>query len=182
MMSSKIAPEIDAADICERLVGITPVYLQNFLQRGSYGLRSSVSPGKVRSKRRLFSPEDVYGIALVWILFETGLRGDSIARILNDIAQTKKPNANLAAAELMEFHWQYLLVFFTPRRPSKSIPQESELRVQLSTFEDLTVHLIVKDPDKGDEHLMTRENVVIINVPEKFEDVRRRLEILFQLR
>jgi hypothetical protein len=88
------------ADICERLVGITPIYLQNFLQRGSYGLHSSVSPGKLRSQRRLFSQDDVYGIALVWLLFEAGLRGDSIARILNVVAGTKKPNANLAAAKL----------------------------------------------------------------------------------
>src|SRR5215472_2567314 len=97
MMSSEIVPEIDTADICERLVGITPVYLQNFLQRGSYGLRSSVSPGKVRSQRRLFSPEDVYGVALVWLLFESGLRRDPITRILNDVAGTKKADANKAA-------------------------------------------------------------------------------------
>src|SRR5690242_12959544 len=101
-MSTKINPMIDVADICERLVGITSVYLQNFLQRGSYGVRSSVSPGKVRSKRRLFSTEDVYGIALVWLLFECGLRGDAIGQILTDIARTKKPDANKAANVLLE--------------------------------------------------------------------------------
>src|SRR2546423_1231726 len=71
-MSKTINPEIDAADICERLVGITPIYLQNFVQRGSYGLRASVQQGKRREKRRLFSREDVFGIALVWLLFESG--------------------------------------------------------------------------------------------------------------
>src|ERR1700682_3511511 len=110
MMSSKLTPQIDAADISERLVGITPVYLQNFLQRGSYGLRSSVSPGKVRSQRRLFSTEDVYGIALVWLLFESGLRGDPIARILNDVAGTRKPDANKSAEALRNSTSDYLLV------------------------------------------------------------------------
>ena len=119
-MSTTIAPEIDAADICERLVGITPIYLQNFLQRGSYGLRSSVSPGKVRSQRRLFSPDDVYGIALVWLLFESGLRGDPIARILNEVAGTKKANANSAAAKVLAAGSEYLVVSRTARRPSKA--------------------------------------------------------------
>src|SRR5215475_12649541 len=109
MMSKTILPEIDAADVCERLIGITPVYLQNFLQRGLYGVRSSVSPGKVRSQRRLFSTEDVYGIALVWLLFESGLRGDPIARILKDIARTKKPDANKAAKTLVENDTDYIL-------------------------------------------------------------------------
>src|SRR4051812_33594912 len=118
-MSFALKPLIDAADICERLVGITPVYLQNFLQRGSYGLHSSVSPGKVRSQRRLFSPDDVYGIALVWLLFESGLRGDPIARILKEIAGTKKSDANKAANVLLENDTDYILVLRAPRRPSK---------------------------------------------------------------
>ena len=64
---------IDSADICERLVGISPIYLQNFVQRNSYGLRASIQPGKVREQRRFFSRDDVFGIALVWLLFESGL-------------------------------------------------------------------------------------------------------------
>jgi hypothetical protein len=104
MMSSAIKPEIDAADICERLVGITPVYLQNFLQRGSYGLRSSVSPGKVRSGRCLFSAEDVYGIALVWLLFESGPRTDPTIRVLKEIvgSDNTNANANRTAKKLLE--------------------------------------------------------------------------------
>ena len=88
---------IDSADIVERLVGITPLYLQNFVQRGSYGIRASVKPGKVRVQRRLFSRDDVFGIALVWLLFESGLRGDPIARALNDIAGTKKASRLIAS-------------------------------------------------------------------------------------
>src|SRR5438270_784839 len=110
-MSRHITIDIDTADICERLVGITPVHLQNFLQRGSFGLRSSVSPGKVRSQRRLFSPEDVYGIALVWELFESGLRTEPIEQILNHIAGTKKTDANKAASKLLENNIAYVLLF-----------------------------------------------------------------------
>jgi hypothetical protein len=172
MMSSTIKPEIDAADICERLVGVTPVYLQNFLQRGSYGLRSSVSPGKVRSQRRLFSPEDVYGIALVWLLFESGLRGDPIARILSEVAETKKPDANKAAKTLLNAKSDYLLVARTARRPSKSIPEKPAQEVQMCTKEALTMFL-EKSADAA---------ILVVPVGDKFADVRKRLDILFEVR
>lgn len=170
-MSSKIEPEIDAADICERLVGITPVYLQNFLQRGSYGLRSSVSPGKVRSQRRLFSVDDVYGIALVWELFESGLRGDPIARILKDVGGTKEADANKAAAKLLTNKSDYLLIFRTPRRPSKSIPKMPDQRIVPVTEEEF--NRMVNSGIRGGQ---------IIAVGEKFADVRKRLDILFNVR
>jgi hypothetical protein len=171
-MSSNIQPEIDAADISERLVGITPVYLQNFLQRGSYGLRSSVSPGKVRSQRRLFSVEDVYGIALVWELFESGLRGDPIAQILNDVAGTKKADANKAAAKLRESEIAYLVVFRTARRPSKNISKMPMQSVEAVTEEGFA-RFLQKRPYRGGQ---------VIAVGEKFADVRKRLELLFDVR
>jgi hypothetical protein len=172
MMSKTITAEIDAADICERLVGITPVYLQNFLGRGSYGLRSSVSPGIVRCQRRLFSTEDVYGIALVWELFESGLRGDPIARILKDIAGTKKADANKAAAKLLEDKIAYLLIFRTARRPSKSIP-----KTPVQSLEALTEEGFARFLERW-----PRRSGQVIAVGEKFADVRKRLEILFDLR
>ena len=171
-MSSEIVPEIDAADICERLVGITPVYLQNFLQRGSYGLRSSVSPGKVRSQRRLFSPEDVYGIALVWLLFESGLRGEPIARILKEVAGAKKASANMAAQALIETEGDYLLIARTPRRPSKSIPDKPEQRVQICAEEELGTFL----------EQFSEGVILIVPFGQKFADVHQRLEILFEVR
>jgi hypothetical protein len=171
-MSSTIHPEIDAADICERLVGITPVYLQNFLQRGSYGLRSSVSPGKVRSQRRLFSVEDVYGIALVWELFESGLRGDPIARILNDVAGTKKVDANKTAARLLQGKIAYVLVFRSGRRPAKNISKMPVQKVETVTEEGFA-RFLNRWPHRGGQ---------VIAVGEKFADVRKRLEILFDVR
>lgn len=170
-MSTKLTPDIDAADVCERLVGITPIYLQNFLQRGSYGLRSSVNPGKVRNQRRLFSVEDVYGIALVWELFESGLRAEPIERILNDVARTKKADANKAAAKLLENRIAYLLLFRRSRRPSKSIAKAPIQRVEALT-EDVFAGFLKK----------WREGGQVITVGEKFADVRKRLEILFDVR
>jgi len=171
-MSNQNEPEINAADISERLVGIAPVYLQNFLQRRSYGLRSSVSPGKVRSQRRLFSTEDVYGIALVWELFESGLRGDPIARILNDVAGTKKADANKAAAKLRAGEVAYLLVFRTARHPSKNISKMPIQKIETVTEEGFA-RVLKRWP---------RQSAQVIAVGEKFADVRKRLDILFDMR
>src|SRR5215469_13732163 len=120
-----MSTDIDSADVTDRLVGITPIYLQNFISRGLYGLRASARPGKVREKRRLFSREDVFGIALVWLLFESGLRTEPIARTLNEIAGTKKANANLCAKKLLESQTDYLLMIRHPRGPTKT-PQEKK--------------------------------------------------------
>src|SRR5438445_535172 len=121
-MSRQTQPEIDSAEICERLVGITPIYLQNFVQRGRgrYGLKASAQAGKWRERRRLFSRDDVFGIALVWLLFESGLRSDPIIRILKEIAGTKQPKANLAAKKLLESQAEYLVVVRQPRGPTKT--------------------------------------------------------------
>jgi hypothetical protein len=115
----------------------------------------------------------VYGITLVWLLFESGLRGDPIARILNEVAGTKKLDANKAAEALLENQTDYLLVFRTPRRPSKSIPKKPEQRVEMTTEQALSRHLKENQTDK---------NVLIIPVGNKFADVRNRLDILFEVR
>jgi hypothetical protein len=182
-MSSELMAKIDTADVSERLVGITPVYLQNFLQRASYGVRSSVSPGKVRSQRRLFSREDVYGIALVWLLFESGMRGDAIGHVLTHIAETKKPDANKAANTLLENCTDYILILRAPRRPSKSIPNKPEQRVEMVTEEALSMYLFTKGPEEGDENFITNDqNILIIPVGDKFADVRKRLDVFFDVR
>lgn len=161
--------EIDASDICERLVGITPIYLQNFVSRGSYGLRASVKPGKVRAQRRLFSREDVFGIALVWLLFESGLRGDPMARVLNDLAGTKKGNANLAAKKLLESKADYLLVVRRPRTPTKTPLKKPDQSVRAVRQAELA-EIIGQHPGA---------DLLVIPVGQKFDDIRKRMEILF---
>ena len=118
MMST--AQHIDSADVTGRLVGITPMYLQNFVQRQLFGLKASVQRGKWREKRRLFSRDDVFGIALVWLLFESGLRTEPLARVLTELAGTKKADANLAAKKLLDQGSDYLFVARTPRKPART--------------------------------------------------------------
>ena len=164
-------PEIDSAEICERLVGITPIYLQNFVQRGRgrYGLKASAQAGKWRERRRLFSRDDVFGIALVWLLFESGLRSDPIIRILKEIAGTKQPKANLAAKKLLDQQAEYLLIVREPRGPTKT-PLEKPQQTVTVTRQSELLPLFEQYP---------AADFVIVSVGYKFEDIRKRMEILF---
>src|SRR5579872_5251941 len=101
---------IDSGDITERLVGIPPAYLNKFVQQKTYGITASIQPGKLRAQRRLFSRDDVFAIALVWMLFESGLRTEPIRRILNDIAETKKADAKIAAKKLLSSGADFLVI------------------------------------------------------------------------
>jgi hypothetical protein len=169
MIPHDLRSNIDSADIVELLVGITPLYLQNFVQRGSFGIRASVKPGKVRSQRRLFSRDDVFGIALVWLLFEGGLRSDPLMRVLKDITKTDKANANLAAKKLLGSQCDYLLIVRKPRGPTKTPQEKPEQRVKPIKQSELT-EAIVQEPTA---------DLLIIPVGHKFEDIRNRMEILF---
>src|SRR5216683_1907653 len=131
MVSNKIISEIDASDISERLVGITPIYLQRFIQRGLYGLRASLKSGKVRAQRRSFSRDDVFGIALIWLLFESGMRTDPIIRVLNQVGNTKKADAKVAAKKLLESDADYLVIVRQPRGPAKEIPDKPQQETKL---------------------------------------------------
>ncbi len=167
-MSTDSKIQIDTADVCERLVGITPIYLNNFVQRGLFGLKASVQSGKVREKRRFFSREDVFGIALVWLLFESGLRTDPIIRVLKDITGGAKPNANLAAKKLLEGEADYLLIIRQPRIPTKAPEAKPEERVEI-----LSRGALSKAFEKHSGGVL-----LLIPVGVKFDDVAKRLEIL----
>jgi hypothetical protein len=167
-MSKQNEPAFDAADICERLVGIVPIYLQNFVSRSVYGLRASVKPGKVRTQRRLFSLDDVFGIALVWLLFESGLRKEPIARVLSDIAGTKKADANLAAKKLWQAKTDYLLILRKPRVPTKTPSEKPAQNIRIISPKD------VYKPRTWNPALE-----ILIPVGDKFRDIERRMELLF---
>jgi hypothetical protein len=81
-------------------VGIRPFYLNKFIERKLYGIRPSVASGESRKVRRKFSIGDVFGIGLVWWLYESGLRSDAIKRVLRGITGAKKSDANDAAKSL----------------------------------------------------------------------------------
>lgn len=106
-------------DIIDQLVGITPIYLNAFVQpnRNLYGIRATESEKQGDRKARIFNEADVFGIALAWMLFESGLRTEPIRRIMNELAGTKKANANKTAEVLMRRGTEYIVIVREPRRP-----------------------------------------------------------------
>lgn len=65
-----------------RLTGIPSIYLNKFIEHKPFGIKPSIRKGSGRGSRRLFSIEDMLGIALVWSLFRTGLRSKAIGQVL----------------------------------------------------------------------------------------------------
>ena len=106
---------------------------------------------------------------MVWLLFESGLRGDPLARVVNDITKTKKPNANLAAKKLLESKTDYLLIVRKPRGP-KTLRDKPEQMVKAIKQSELA-GAILQEPTAAD--------LLIIPVGPKFDDIRKRTEILF---
>ena len=158
---------IETSDVTDLLIGITPAYLNTFLQRKLYGISSSVRAGKVREKRRLFSEEDVYGIALVWMLFESGLRTQPIRRILNELAGTKKANAKVTAQKLLQSEAEYIVVVREPRKPKGKAEPEPEIRTAREA--DLA----------GIPSANPMANVLLVPIGAKFADIKKRLEVLY---
>src|SRR5690349_11189515 len=110
----------DSNEVCE-LVGIGPLLLNKFVERKTYGIQPSVRSGKGRGGRRLFSPDDVFGIALVWWLFESGLRSGVIQEILNQVCAPAKRIANEAAKKLIGRKTQVVRVRAQPRRMHRGL-------------------------------------------------------------
>jgi hypothetical protein len=84
-----------------RLTGIPSTYLNKFIERGSFGIGPSVRTGRGRGTRRLFANFDIYGIALVWWLFQAGLRSAVIGRVLRDVLPAPRNLAANAAGILL---------------------------------------------------------------------------------
>jgi hypothetical protein len=87
-----------------QITGIPAVYLNRFIEHKSFGIRPSIRTGTGRGSRRLFGTPDVFGIALGWWLFQSGLRSQVISRVLRGIlppeeslAARNAPAANAAA-------------------------------------------------------------------------------------
>ncbi len=110
----------DSNEVCE-LVRIGPLLLNKFVERKTYGIQPSVRSGKGRGGRRLFSPDDVFGIALVWWLFESGLRSNVIQSVLDGICQAKSGRADQAAKRLIEKKVQIVRVQTQPRRTDRGL-------------------------------------------------------------
>lgn len=99
------------------LLGIPPILLNKFVERGTYGIVPSVRSGKGRGSRRRFSQDDLFGIALVWWLFESGLRTKAIQYVLNQICGGHlHSSASEAARILAEQKTELLIIKREPRK------------------------------------------------------------------
>jgi len=116
-VESKPFPRLFESAEVTAIVGIQPLYLNKFVERKQYGIEASLRAGRGRGSRRLFSEEDVFGVALVWWLFESGLRSGAIQYVLNQICGgTLKSKASAASTILLERKAEVLVVRREPRK------------------------------------------------------------------
>jgi len=109
-----------------RLVGIQPTLLNKFIQRGKYGIVASVRAGKGQGRDRLFSENDLYGIALAYWLFESGLRSESIQYVLNQICGGKlHSSASDAASNALRHSNDMLVISREPRSGYEKYPEQN---------------------------------------------------------
>jgi hypothetical protein len=123
---------LDSAEVT-RVLGIPSILLNKFVERKSYGIHPSIRSGEGRGSRRLFSEADVHGLAMVWWLFEAGLRSESIQQVLNDICGAERKGiANLSAEILLRGAFEILVIRREPRTASdlrRSYPKQKTLLV-----------------------------------------------------
>lgn len=134
----------DTQEVLE-IVGIQPIYLNKFIEREQYGIGASVRKGEGRGSRRLFSPDDVFGIALVWWLFEGGLRSKAIELVLNYVCGRKRESkASDAARIILHRDADVLAVAREPRISVDPNPKHPEQRIHHVSSSEIT-HLIRED-------------------------------------
>jgi len=156
-----------SSEVTDLLVGITPIYLNSFLQRELYGITATFSDEHGETKVRLFNEADVFGIALAWMLFESGLRTQAIRGILNKLAGTKRANAKKAAHVLLRSQADYIVVVREARKPKSSADPET----QVIPADDKQVgHLIEANPTA---------NILVVPIGAKFADIRKRIDVLY---
>jgi hypothetical protein len=156
-----------SSDVTDLLVGITPIYLNTFLQRKLYGLKAEVRESKGGDKERVFSEADVFGIGLAWMLFESGLRTEAIRRILKTLADTKKADAVLAAKSVLKRNAEYILVVREPRKPRGKTEVDPKISIVAKTE---LGPAIANNPTA---------NLLMVPVGQRFEDIRKRMDVLF---
>lgn len=156
-----------SSEIIDVLVGITPVYLNMFLQRKLYGIEATESDRHRETKFRLFNEADVFGIALAWMLFESGLRTQPIRCILNELAKTKRANANKAAKVLLESEAEYIVLVREPRKPKPK--HHPDPKVTMASGVEIS-GILAENP---------LANLLIVPIGARFRDIKRRIEVLF---
>jgi hypothetical protein len=119
----------ESADVTA-LVGVPPVNLNKFIERKLYGLAPSVRAETGRGGRRIFSETDVLGVGLVWWLFESGLRSQTIQCVINEANRKQRQStANDAATALIEAGAMVLVVESTLTSVARSEDSRAPQRV-----------------------------------------------------
>jgi len=152
-----------------KIVGITPIYLNALVHRKLYGIAASMSDRHGEIKVRIFSEEDVFGIALVWMLVESGLRTQSIRDVLLGLVETEEPDAN-SAAEFLGLEADYLGII---REPSKSKRKRPKLQVEPTDKENLSglvTECVARHPTA---------HILLVPVGQKFADITRKIELMY---
>lgn len=109
----------ESSDVTD-LVGVPPATLNTYVERRQFGIVPSVRSESGRGGRRIFSEADVFGIGLVWWLFESGLRSQTIQLVLDQTKESpRKSTANDAAGYLVESKKTILVVARSPRKDAK---------------------------------------------------------------
>ena len=110
-------PDIFESRELTATIGMSANFLNRLVERGLHGIKPSVRADVSTGGRRWFSKEDVFGIALVYWLFEAGLRAGSgkartsvIQDVLDQIAQKRNATANEAAKRLYETDTAVLVI------------------------------------------------------------------------
>ena len=133
------------------IVGIRPIYLNKFVERKLYGIEPSAQRGTGKGTRRWFNLDDLFGIALVWWLFEAGLRAEVIKRVLRGLGNTSKADAYSAAKRLRESGAEYLVV----RRGIRSAASKDKWPPQQVSFASVReVSDCLKQSDKESLHVL----------------------------
>jgi hypothetical protein len=156
-MSRKIFTSQDAID----LVGITPVHLNALVHRKLYGIKPSISgPGR---KVRVFDEHDLFGIAFVWILFESGLRTEEIRSILTTLAGNRTADARYTVKGWFENPGaEYLIVMRDPWNPKR------KPRLDVGTAHQYEIaDIIAKNPSAS---------LLAIPIGPRFAEIQERIE------
>jgi hypothetical protein len=110
-------PEVFESREIELFLGMPLNFLNRLVERGLHGIKPSLRSDVKTGGRRWFSTEDVFGIALVYWLFEAGLRAGSgkkrtsvIQNVLDEIVGKRDATANDAAKRLGEAQMAMLVI------------------------------------------------------------------------
>jgi hypothetical protein len=130
-------PQIFDSTEVTTVVGISTILLNKFVERKSYGIEPSIRAGKGPGSRRLFSDEDVMGIALVWWLFEAGLRSEAIEDIIAELCvDVPNVSATDAAWTLVNGKYGQIAIKREPRISAKSRSADAKPKQEVLFIEE----------------------------------------------